>query len=234
MRTESCREWRESLGAYVLGHLSAEERAGLEAHLEGCAECRAEADSLALISSLLPLADPEHLGPAPVPPPELAERVAARIGAERHSGRRRRRVRLGLALGSASVALAAALAIFVLPGGGGPGPEQHVAFGSLPPGVKIAATLEPRPFGTEIRMYVSGIRSGTLCRVFLRGPNGARVSAGTFRYRWGGDSGAVLSSALDLSRTAAIGVRAGGRTFFAPVDGPDASTISTRTQEDST
>ena len=42
MKAESCREWRESLGAYALGHLPAEERAGLEAHLDGCAECRAE------------------------------------------------------------------------------------------------------------------------------------------------------------------------------------------------
>jgi hypothetical protein len=234
MRTESCRDWRESLGAYALGHLSAEECAGLEAHLEGCAECRAEADSLALVSRLLPLADPEHFGPAPVPPPELAERVAATIDAERHVSRRRRRVRLVLALSSATAALAAALAIFVLGGGGGPGPEQHVAFGSLPSGVKIAATLEPRPFGTEIRMYVSGISSGTLCRVFLRSPNGARVSAGTFRYRWGGDSEAVLSSALDLSKTAAIGVHAGGRTFIAPVNTPDASIIPIHTREDST
>ena len=67
---------------------------------------------------------------------------------------------------------------------------------------------------------MSGIRSGTLCRVFLRGPNGARVPAGAFRYRWGDDSEAVLSSALDLSRTRAIGVRAGNRTFIAPVDVP--------------
>ena len=67
-------------------------------------------------------------------------------------------------------------------------------------------------------MYVKGVRSGTLCRVYLRGPRGERVPAGTFTYRWGDDSEAVLSSALDLSRTRAIGVRAGNRTFVAPVD----------------
>jgi hypothetical protein len=236
MKTESCREWRESLGAYALGHLSAEEQAGLEAHLDGCAECSAEADSLALVSRLLPHADPERFGPAPVPPPALADRIAATIGAERRTRRRRHRVRLGLALSGATAAVAAAaLAIFVLPGSGGPGPEQHVAFRSLPPGVKIAATLEPHTFGTEIHMYVSGVRSGTLCRVFLRGPNGARVPAGTFRYRYGEDAQAVLSSALDLSRTEAIGVRAGNRTFIAPVGNSDsASTNPTQTQEDRT
>jgi hypothetical protein len=67
-------------------------------------------------------------------------------------------------------------------------------------------------------MYVKGAPSGTLCRVFLRGPDGTRVSAGTFRYRWGDDSDATLSAALDLSRTRAIGVRVGSRTYVAPVD----------------
>ncbi len=235
MRTESCREWRESLGAYALGHLPAEEKAGLEAHLEGCADCRAEADSLALVSRLLPHADPERFfGPAPAPPPELARRVAAAVAAERRVGRRRRGLRLGLALSGATAAVAAAaLAIFVLPGGSGPGPEQHVAFRSLPPGVRIAATLHPQAFGTEIEMYVSGIRSGTLCRVSMRGPGGT-VSAGTFRYRWGGDQNAVLTSALDLSRAEAIVVHAGPRTFVAPIGGDKSALIDNPQQEATT
>ncbi len=53
-------------------------------------------------------------------------------------------------------------------------------------------------------MYVKGIRSGTLCRVYMRGPDGDDVSAGTFRYRWGADDSAVLSAALDLSRAEAL------------------------------
>ncbi|HVC07110.1 MAG TPA: anti-sigma factor [Solirubrobacterales bacterium] len=226
MRTESCREWRESLGAYSLGHLASEDKAALEAHLEGCAGCRAEADSLDFVSRLLPHADPEHFGPAPVPPAALGERIATQIGAERRRGRQRRRLRRGLALSGASAAVAAvALAIFVLPGGSGGAPAQRVVFRSLPLGVKIAATLQPRAFGTEISMYVSGMHSGTLCHVYLREADGARFSAGTFRYRWGGNGEAVLSSALDLSQTAAISVQAGGHTFVAPVSpaGPSAA-----------
>ena len=106
--------------------------------------------------------------------------------------------------------------LLVLPGGGGGSPEQHVEFGSLPGGVKIYATLEPHAFGTEIHMYVKGVRSGTLCRVYLRGPRGEKVSAGTFSYRWGDDSTAILSSALDLSRTRAIGVQAGRPDLHRP------------------
>jgi Putative zinc-finger len=208
--------WRESLGALALGRLPDDERAALEAHLEGCAECRAELASLEGVARLMPLGDPERFGSAPQPPPALADRVAATIRSERRAEKRRRR-RLGFALGGATVAVATALvAIFVLPSGG-PAPEQHVSFASLPPGVKIAATLEPRPYGTEIRMYVSGVRSGSLCRVYLRGADGARASAGSFRYRWGGDDEAVLSSALDVSRTRSISVVVGTHTFSAPV-----------------
>lgn len=221
MTAERCREWREWLGAHALGQLPAQERAALEAHLEGCPGCRAELASLEAVARLMPLADPERFGTAPTPPPALADRVAARIAAERRSGRRRR-LRLGLAFGGATAAVAAVaaamLAIFVLPGGDGGAPERHVSFQSLPPRMEIGATLEPHAFGTEIHVYVMGVRSGTLCRVFLRDLEGARMPAGSFRYRWGEDSHAILSSALDLSRTAAIGIRVGDRTFEAPVD----------------
>ena len=93
-------------------------------------------------------------------------------------------------------------------------------------GVKIGATLEPQAFGTEIHMYVKGIRSGTLCRVYMRGPGGEDVSAGTFRYRWGGDASAVLSAALDLSRAEALVVHAGKRTFVAPLDAAKPTTAT--------
>lgn len=218
MTTERCREWRESLGAHALGQLPDEERAALEAHLEGCPECRAELESLTGVARLLPLADPAHFGTAPAPPPSLADRVVATIRTERRS-QRRRRLQLGLAFSGVTAAVATAvLAIFVLPGGSGAGPAQHIAFQSLPPGLQISASLEPHAYGTEIHMYVKGAPSGTLCRVFLRGPGGTRQPAGSFRYRWGDDSDAVLSAALDLSRTKAIGVRVGNRTFVAPID----------------
>lgn len=231
-----CREWRESLGAYALGQLEGNERAALEAHLEGCARCRAELASLEPVTRMLPHADPARFESAPQPPADLGARIAAVIEGERQRAQKRRRRRLfgGFALGGATAALAAAaLAIFVLGGGGGGNPEQHVRFASLPPGVNIDATLEPHAFGTEIHMYVHGIPSGTLCRVSLRGPNGVVYPAGTFRYRWGDDSDAVLSSALDLSRTRAVVVRAGNRTFVAPVGRAPIAAI-TRQEEEST
>lgn len=225
MKTRNnCRDWRELLGVYALGQLEGDERAGLEAHLDGCGQCREELALLQPVARMLPHADPERFESAPQPPPELGARIAATIAGERRQGEQRRRRRLfgGFALGGATAALAAAvLAIFVLGGGSGGEPARHVAFASK--GVTIDATLEPHAYGTEIRMYVHGVESGTLCRVSLRGPGGASYPAGTFRYRWGEDSEAVLSSALDLSRTRAVVVHAGKRTFVAPVSSTTAA-----------
>lgn len=237
MKTENCREWRESLGAYALGQLEGDERVGLEAHLEGCASCRAELASLEPVARMLPHAEPARfVGPAPQPPPELGQRIAATIESERRQLRRqrsRRRLFGGFALGGAAAAVAAVLLLFVFAGSDEGTPQQQVRFASLPPGVKIDATLEPHAFGTEIHMYVHGVPSGTLCRVWLRGPNGESYPAGTFRYRWGDDSDAVLSSALDLSRTRAIEVDAGKRTFVAPVKTAPTAAITTN-EEDQT
>ena len=222
MTAERCREWRESLGALALGQLPEEQRVALEAHVEGCAGCRTELQALQGVARLMPLADPGRFDSVPAPPASLADRVMAKIGAERRT-ERRRQWRLGLALSGATAAVAAALlAIFILPNGSESGPQRHVSFESLPGKVEIGATLEPHAFGTEIHVYVKGVRSGALCRVFLRDPSGRRMPAGSFRYRWGDDSNAILSSALDLSRTAAIGIRVGDRTFEAPVNPPAA------------
>jgi anti-sigma factor RsiW len=228
MKTRNdCREWRELLGAHALGHLEGDERAGLEAHLDGCARCREELAALQPVALMLPHADPARFGPAPQPPPELGQRVAATIAAERERGEKRRRRRLfgGFAFGgAAAAAVTAVLLLFVFGGGDGSGgPEQQVRFANLPEGIAIDATLEPHSYGTEIHMYVHGVPSGTLCRVWLRGAGGASYPAGTFRYRWGDDSDAVLSSALDLSRTRAVVVDTGKRTFVAPVNSPVAA-----------
>ncbi|HWC08005.1 MAG TPA: zf-HC2 domain-containing protein [Solirubrobacterales bacterium] len=221
MRAEEHREMRHALGAYALGDLPAAERAPLEGHLRECADCRAELAALESVASLLPLADPARFDqPAPLPPAELGERVAAAIGGEHRAHRtRRQRRRFGFALAGATAAVAVALALVVFSGGEGSGedPTQHVEFGSLPGKVQISASLVPHAFGTEIHMYVKGARSGTLCRVFLRDRQGRSFSAGSFRYRWGDDSNAVLSSALDLSQTQSIAIHVGDRTYLAPV-----------------
>jgi len=222
MKTDGCRELRESLGAYALGHLPEGERSGIEAHLEGCAGCRGELEQLAAIVRPMSLADPARFESAPQLPAALGARVAAKIARER-LGRRRRRLGLGLGLGGAAAAVATVLVLLVLPGEEASDPGRIVTFASAPKGTEISAKLIPNAFGTEIHMYVKGVSSGTLCRVYLHGRDGTRFSAGSFRYRWGDGSYPVLSSALDLSRTDSMELRIGGRSFSAPVGGAGAS-----------
>lgn len=226
MTAEGCRPWREQLGSLALGHLDSEERASLDAHLEGCPACRGEAASLRALARILPLAEPGRAAPASTPP-GLGQRVAARLAEARRRTRRRR-----LALGVAVVAVVAlaGLALGLHSFSGSDAASGRLAFAGGAGAVKISGTLQPGPLGTQIRMQVSGVRSGTLCRVFLRRRGGARSFAGTFRYRYGSEaSEAVLSSGLDVSRADAVGVLVGGHTFIAPIGGePVAETLEYR------
>ena len=217
MKAEGCREWRERIGALLLGQLPEEERFATEAHLDGCPACRAEAEALAPVASLLGRADPDRLVPAPAPPPRLGERIVGRIAVERRT-ERRRRTRLRLGLTAAAAAAAAAAAVVTLVGSDQSTPSETVAFQSLPRGASAEATLAPRPWGSEISVRVHGFRPGTLCQVWLRRSNGKRVPAGSFRYVYDGESDhAGLSSAVAPDDATAVGLRAGSKTFVAPL-----------------
>ncbi|HEY7150740.1 MAG TPA: zf-HC2 domain-containing protein [Solirubrobacterales bacterium] len=216
MRTDDCRIWRERIGALVLGQLDGDERSATEAHLDGCPACRAEATALAPVAAMLSRADPERLTPAPAPPAYLGDRIARRIAAERRAARRRH-VRLGLGLGAVAAAATAALLIAVV-GGPSSAPSETVAFRALPKEASAQATLEPRPWGSTVNVRVRGFRPGTLCTVWLRRDNGTKVTAGSFRYVYDGESDeAGLSSGVAPGDATEIGLRAGSKTYVAPL-----------------
>ncbi|MBO4270760.1 zf-HC2 domain-containing protein [Microbispora triticiradicis] len=96
----TCEEVRISLGVYVLGALDAEEAAEVEAHLESCAECRAELAALSGLPPLLALVSAEDVERAAAPPRAVLDRLVAA------SAKRGRRSRVLLAL-AASVVVAA-------------------------------------------------------------------------------------------------------------------------------
>ena len=115
MRTDDHRDWKLSLGAYALGDLPADERAAIAAHLEGCAECRAELRELEGVAALLPLADPARIEqPAVRPPADLGARIEAQIAAE--SAREGRASGGAVASGSGFGGAAAAAAVAARPG----------------------------------------------------------------------------------------------------------------------
>jgi len=69
--------FRDDAAAYVLGALTAEEHERFTAHLEGCAECRAEVDRLQVAADALPLAAPQLSAPA-----GLKQRVMSAVATE--------------------------------------------------------------------------------------------------------------------------------------------------------
>lgn len=190
---QTCREWRERLGPWALGHGDAAERAAVEAHLAGCDRCRAEADSLRRVADALAYADVDRVGARLTPPAAVWDRIEAAV---RHDRRRRR----GLL-----VAAAAVLAIVVA---GGflllqPPPSRDVNLSAAE--LTGSAALRDKSWGTEIAMEVT-VWDGSLYNVWLERSDGDRVPAGSFRGVNHRRLEVTLSSSLDLSDAAAIGI----------------------------
>lgn len=217
MAAEPCAGERELIGALVLGDLDPAEAARLRAHAEGCEGCRRELAALEPVARLLRRADADRVSaPAAVLPPGLAPRLSERLGSERRSRRRRAGFALAGATALAGVLAAAAL---VLPGGGGEATPAAITFDTGDPRVGLTASLTPRAWGTEVAVAVRGIEEGTRCRVWLVGEDGARVAAGSFRYGYGqGSDEAALTSALQTPAVESVEVKAGSRTYAAPLE----------------
>jgi anti-sigma factor RsiW len=194
MTSDGCRDVRGALGAAALGRLDAYEDLALRAHLDGCAECRAELRELSAVARALPLADVTRVTEgASEPSRELGQRVVDRIDRERLHARRhvRRRALAGVAV---ALAVAAALvgAFLFVPSGGSPG--KQIAFPANG-GVAAHATLHAKPAGTQVQFHVRGLHDGDYYWLWLTAEDGDRVAAGTFRGNPGG---------VDVTMTAAI------------------------------
>lgn len=181
MTLEECRRARFDLGAFVAGQLDSEEGLAIVAHLDRCPSCRTEADELAAVSRLLPLAQPAHLDQPPSPPPGLVTQVVERLRDERRTRRR--------TAWRARVAVVAAAVVGVVVGAigattvGDEEPERGrpIAFTVVEDAITAEARLTERPWGAGISLAARGLEPGEVYAVWLQQPDGSRVSAGTFR-----------------------------------------------------
>jgi hypothetical protein len=147
-------------------------------------------------------ADPDRLSPAPAPPPDLGDRIARRIAAER-GATRRRRLRFGFGLGAAAAAATAAVLLAISLTGSTPTQQPNpetVAFKGLPKGVSVDASLESRAWGSDVSLHVRGFRPGTLCTVWLRRGDGTKVG-GLLPLRLRGRSDEAQLSSAWIRRT---------------------------------
>lgn len=180
------RYWREMIGAFVLGELDEEQRTALQAHLDGCEQCRADLADLRPVVAALAEVDPRLFeAEEPRPRADLLERTLTRVEQARRTEdelQRRRRNRLirHSALAAVAAALLVAIGLFALvPKITGP-PLEPVAFSEAPAGVEAEANLIDHTWGTETILVVSGLEEGKTYKLTLRDEDGAPVPSGAF------------------------------------------------------
>jgi hypothetical protein len=191
------RVWREMLGAYALGHLSEDERREVDARLVDSVRLRADLDEIRPVALALPrAARPAATATLEAPPPELEDRILARIAAERGSqasdlerARARRQLRRNGGIAATALAAAAAVLFAVAIVRDDDDPTGQVRQTKL---IQLAAATSDVPaagsgtligfgWGTQIQMTVQGLEPGTRYRVILEAPGGERIDAGTFQ-----------------------------------------------------
>lgn len=184
MNTEEHRRLRDLLGSYALGPLDAAEMTRVQAHLDGCAGCRAELAAIAPLAGPLKLVDPERLEQAPAAPPDWLEgSILAAIKAEprRIHGRSRSKGRwllaaaAGLVIAGAGTGLGYALA---------PDPPkiplEPVQVTALAAGVQSTADVVPHTWGMEIKLIGTGYEAGRKYHVVVLDVDGRVAPAGEF------------------------------------------------------
>ena len=176
---------REQLGVYALGHGTADERAAVRAHLDGCTSCRGELAELTPLAGRLADVDPDRLDDLPGPPPELGDAVLARIAAAGPrpadlAARRTRRTRWAAAAAAAVIA-AAAFGVGWLSRPLPPAPPlEPVAVEVAADGVRATADVVPHTWGVEVKLSGAGFAAGQVYRLSVRDEAGNEVPAGEF------------------------------------------------------
>jgi len=139
----------DSSAAYVLGALSASERAEFETHLAECADCRQSVAELAGIPGLLSRISPADLAEEPPVPDTLVPRL---VRAVRRTGRRRRLAVGGLAAAAAVLAVGGTLIAVDGTGGSSSGPPPQAMVAVVQSPVRATAALVGHKWGTEVTM----------------------------------------------------------------------------------
>jgi len=157
-------ELRESLGAFVLGHLDPAEADRVRAHLATCAQCRADLAELTPVATALALAKPASTISAGRVPDELRARMDAAIRSEAGRQRRTRVVRsVGAVLVAASVIVLMVIGVTSLIDRTPTAPTPEVVAVEVAAelaAVTASAGLIAHTWGTEVKLQTTGLDDG--------------------------------------------------------------------------
>lgn len=182
MTEDAHRALRESLGAYVLGHLDQAEQEELRAHLATCDACRAELAELQPVANALAGARRRPLTGAPTPR-GLQQRVEGAVAAEAGRRRRSRIVRsvTTIAVAAALIVVAAfGISTFIDRTPAAPVPETVAVQVANDLDVTASAGLIAHTWGTEVKLTTTGLQDGAAYRALVVMDDGEQVPAGQF------------------------------------------------------
>lgn len=172
---------RESLGAYVLGHLSPADEQDVRVHLAGCPACRAELEELApAVSALAQVRSPV---PEPATPPRgLGQQIEELIREEEHRSRANRTARTALVSALGAAAAAAAVVIGLNLAAADPQPKVPLEAVQVVETADIEATanLIDHTWGVEVQLIANGLQPGGRYEVVVLGEDGEEYPAGAF------------------------------------------------------
>lgn len=180
MTPDEHRVLRESLGDLATGRLGGDDASALRAHVDGCRSCRDELEEISSVLPALSRVDPSTVDDEPAPPPDLGDRVVARVRAELRAPARSRAVRWVPVAAAAAVALLVGGTAGFLAGSDDGVPREPVAVQALAPGLQADAVAIPHTWGVEISLDAEGFRPGAVYRVVVESDDGRRVGAGEF------------------------------------------------------
>ncbi len=196
--TFACEAWQQHLAGWLVAQLGPAEETALLEHLESCAGCRREAESLWSIAAVSLGADPDGVpwraSVDEEPPADLGDRIVAQVASER---RRRRAGRASIAVGAAAAVVVAVL--LVRPQDDAPIDGDDVEFARTLPGVHADAVVASEAGGSLVALTARGLDPGVTYALWLTPPGGGyddRVPAGTFRPDEHGEVDVELHSAL--------------------------------------
>jgi anti-sigma-K factor RskA len=212
------------LGAYLLGGLDGADSRRFEAHLEGCADCRAELAELEGLPALLdvvPVPDavaltaaqhvPVPAGPVPSPPRAVLDELASR----RRTSRRRWAALVG-AVAAACLALGlAAGPVLNRP----PQPDASYSVQSGD-GLRFSVDLARKTWGTELAVNGSSMPLDGTLSLWIRDRDGGEDRACAWTATPSGKVRVTGATPVQLASIASVELRDGTQHAIAVITVP--------------